>query len=277
MMTVEELQTRRIRLWHATPESALEKPKEIVAFLRELRWCFLIPKKLKTYPSLLHAITGVVECPVSPSRLASLRLLIGDLWEYPPMVRSIVEIYAVGRAPMLVTREFCKNICVFLFEGRKSPQRLVRERQLTALEAEILSLVRTNACSKIQFRQALNIHTRNGNAELEQALRSLVRRLFLLRIGIDEAGRPVYRSTATILGIHSYRSSQRQRRRAAVSLIIAYLDAVVADSRVGIKSFFRGIIPPELIDGVLYDLLLRSVLRVEPNLIINGKKALFHR
>ncbi len=277
MMTVEELQTRRIRLWHATPEGALEKPVEIVAFLRDLKWCFLLPKKLKKYPSLLQAVTGIAECRVTPSRLASMRFLLGDLWEYPPMVRSIVEIRALGRAPVLVTREFCKNLSVFFFEGRKSSQHLVRERQLTALEGEILSLVRTVAFSKIQFRQALNIHTQNVNTELEQALRSLERRLFLLRVGLDDGGRPKYRSAGSFLGVHSYRSSQQQRRRATEYLILAYLDAVVADSRVGIKSFFRTIVPPALIDGVLYELLLRSALRIESNLIINGKKALFHR
>jgi hypothetical protein len=277
MMTYDELHERRIQLWHAAPECVLEKPEEVVAFLRDLHWCFLLPKKSKIYPSLLQAITGNSDFRVTPSRLAAMRLLLGDMWEYPPMVRSVVEIHALGRSPMLVTKNFCRDICIFLFEGRTSPRRMVRERFLTPIEGEILSLVRSDPFSKIQFRQALNIHSRNGNTELEQALRSLERKLLLLRTGIDEERRPKYRSTSAFLKIRSFNSSRKQRRRATESLIIAYLDGVVADSRVGIKSFFRGIIPPALIDAVLYDLLLRSILRVESSLIINGKKALFHR
>ncbi len=277
MMTYDELRERRITLWHAAPEGTLEKPAEVVAFLRDLRWCFLLPKKNKIYPSLLQAITGNADFRVTPSRIAAMRLLLGDVWEYPPMVRSIVEIHALGRAPMLVTKNFCKDLCIFLFEGRTSPQLMVRDRFLTPIEGEILSLVRSDAFSKIQFRQALNIHSRNGNTEFEQALRSLERKLLLLRTGIDEKGRPKYHSTSTFLKIRSFNSSPKRQRCATESLIIAYLDGVVADSRVGIKSFFRGIIPLALIDAVLYELLLRSVLRVESNLIINGKKALFHR
>jgi hypothetical protein len=277
MMTIDELQERRIQLWHASPEGALEKPAEIVDFLRGIHWCFLVPKKNKIYPSLLHAVTGIADCRVTPSRLASMRLLLGDLWEYPPIVRSIVEIHALGRVPMLVTKNFCKDLCVFFFEGRKSARQMVRDRFLTPFEGEILSLVRSEAFSKIQFRQALNIHSRAGNSELEQALRFLMRKLYFLRTGIDVEGRPMYRSASAFLHIQSFRWSHQQRRRATESLIIAYLDGVVADSRVGIKSFFRGVIPPALIDAVLYDLLLRSVLRVESHLIINGKKALFHR
>ncbi len=99
----------------------------------------------------------------------------------------------------------------------------------------------------------------------------------LLRTGRNAEGKPLFRSAVSHLGIRTFRYSENQRRKAADVLIRAYVDAVVADSRAGIKSFFRGIIPPATIDAVLYDLLLRSVLKVDSSLIINGKKALLNR
>ncbi len=276
-MTSDELQSKRIQLWHADSAHALERPEEIVGFLRNLQWCYILPKRMRSYPSLLHAVTGTADSRVTPARLDLLRLVMGDLWEYTQMSRSIVEVHLFGHGPMFATRDFCRNAGVFLFEGKSSPRRMLRERQIGSLEREILDAVRREALTKREIRDALNIRTRSGLTELEQAVRSLERRLLLLRSGRSDEGKPLFRSSVALLGIRTFRFSENQRRKAADILIRNYVDAVVADSRWGIKSFFRGIIPPAVIDAVLYDLLLRSVLKVDSSLIINGKRALLNR
>ncbi len=275
-MKPDELNYHRQARWRITPEHAIESNDDLQTFLEDIKWCFITPQKNIAFPSLQGAIFGGAERKISAAKQAAFQIALKELWKSRAIRNSFVQIHALGRSPMIVSRDICRKIARIYLPPTISPKKLRRNGTINSFEMEILERLEESGLSKKQLRLALDLR-RKKRTELDKALRNLKKRLLVVEACVDEDDYIVNHFTPRYLRITEKSFKNPQVLTTGEFLVELYMRTVIADTRSGIKSFFKGILSPQIIDGALYKLLLQSHLKVEPEIIINNKKAIISK
>ncbi len=275
-MKLEELDRTRNERWRLTPETAVESSDDLVEFVRDMQWCFIVPQKNTAFPSFQGAVLGRMDRKITTASHAAFQMALKDFWRSAAVKHSFVQVNSLARAAMIMTKDVCRKIARIYLPDTVVPKALKRTGVLNRLEMEVLDQVHHQAMSKRQLRHALDMRGKSGS-ELENALRTLRKKMLVLQAGVDEDDALLYHSTVRYLRITEASRKKVQPVATGEFLIQLYMKTVVADTRSGIKSFFRGVLQPQEIDSALYRLLLQSHLKVDPDIIINNKKAIIAR
>ncbi len=274
-MTKRELKERRVERWRLRPDLAPNDEKEIRAFIKDAGFCFTYHISKDTIPSLIQTITGssTANNHFIYSSDDPFHEMLNETFRAYYKKKLFVEVGVFGKHPVIVYRD----IFIRLYRIAGTDIRggyLARRKRNTNLEKAIIAFLNDKGpVTRRELRISLMSKKTNSIA-LTKALESLGRQLKVIRIrqaGYDglmwitpEKWNPRLCTEA----------SKLERDEVIEYLITRFLQTSVATSRKALKRFFNHIIPPEVMDRTLNSLIQRRLVVVDPDLIIDGKKAL---
>ncbi len=274
-MTQRELEQKRVELWRLRPDLAPNDEKEIREFIKEAGFCYTYHIPKDTIPSLIQTITGSVNSEkqfrFSPSD--PFYEMLNETFRSYSNHKLFVEISAFGKHPVIVYRDVFARLYRILGTEVRGGY-LARRKRNTKLENEIVTyLNEKGATSRRELRMTLLNKQKNNTIELSKALDALGRQLKIVRIRASNNG---------LMWITPEKWNPRlcrdaadiDREEAIEYLIIRCIRIAVALSRKGLKRFFKNIIPTDVIDLHLNSLIQRKLIVTDPDLIIDGKRAL---
>ncbi len=275
-MTIEELEKLRAEKWRRLPEFALSTEEDILGFIDEVGFCLIDHRKSSPLPSLL----GAIETATSPRRSPEAHALLKSFWEKYRAKKRAFEWNFLLHSLSAVSSKYLPQFYALI--GDRHPERdyrrQLREKTLTLMDVRVYeSILKEGPISRKRLRLALNAWHKKQAAMLEQSLWRLWRGLKIVRIDFSSREGFLWQSTCSWDKRLLRRSSVWTRQEALERLILHYTEIAVATSRRQIKKVFHGIAEPSAINATVDQLFVGSRLDVDPNLVLDGKKAIVRK
>jgi hypothetical protein len=278
-MTSEEYARIRLERWRLRPDLAPNDEHEIRDFIKEAGLCYTYHIPRYTIPSLIQTISG----SVTPSEQYSympdnpFHEMLNSTFRVFYKKKLFVEVGVFGKHPVIVYRDvFARLYRIIGTEVRGGY--LTKRRRNTNLETAIISFMNEKGpVTRRELRISLLSKKKDTAVVLTKALESLGRRLKVIRIRQAGDNGLMWLTPEKWNPRLCTEAAQLERSEAIEYLILRFLNISVATSRRALKRFFNYIIPSDVTDLTLNSLIQRGLIKVDPDLIIDGKKALKSR
>jgi hypothetical protein len=244
-IALEWIEQRRAHNYHRTPKRRIQTPEAARAFVEEVGFCHFWPIKGAEMPNLFHAIAGRIR-PVPQQhddpdidKCWSWKddALGQRQWYYGKLLRRRATLVSLDLLPMFYAgSENIGDLDDYLEEYRAG--------QMTA-EAKWIyeALLEHGPLDTIQLRQKSGLSSTGAKSRFERALTELQAGLKVLPVGVARTGRWRYAFTYDILQRHfpdlPGQAQQIERSLARRTLVLRYVDNVVAVDRTMIKRIFH--------------------------------------
>ncbi len=276
-MTHRDLAQKRVELWRLRPDLAPNDEKEIREFIKLAGFCYTYHIPKDAIPSLIQTISGTVTSNTwntYPQQNDPYQEMLNETFRTYHKQKLFVEVGVFGKHPVIVYRDVFARLYRIIGSDVRGGY-LSRRKRNTQLENAILSFLQDKgAATRKELRLSVTKPRKKDGNELSKALDSLARQLKIIRIRqgnvIDlqwitpEHWNPQLCEEAVTL----------DRDEAIEFLILRFVKTAIATSRKALKRFFKHIIPSEFLDLTLNSLIQRGLVVVDPELIIDGKRAL---
>jgi hypothetical protein len=278
-MTERELIQKRIENWRIRPDLAPNDEKEIREFIKQAGFCYTYHIPRDTIPSLLQTISGSVDLQIAPgySETDPFNAMLNETFRSYTRQRLFVEVIVFGKHPVIVYRDVFMRLYRLMGSSVRGGY-LTRRKRNTRLENDVITFLNEKrTASRKELRLTLLTNKHRQRNELSAALESLGRQLKIVRLR-QSGGNELEWATPESWHPELCGESARLDRGEAIDyLIIRLLRTAVAASRKAVHRFFRYTIPADVLDQSLNSLVQRGVIRVDSELIIDGKHALVAR
>jgi hypothetical protein len=242
---LEWIEQQRAHNYRRTPQRRIQTPEAARAFVEEVGFCHFWPIKGTEMPNLFHATAGRIR-PVprqhdDPDIDKCWRWKDDALgkrhWYYGKLLRRRATLVSLDLLPMFYAcSENIGDLDDYLEEYRAG--------QMTA-EAKWIyeALLEHGPLDTIRLRQRSSLSSAGAKYRFDRALVELQAGLKVLPIGVARAGRWRYAFTYDILQRHfpdlPGQAQHIERAQARNTLVLRYVDSVVAVDRAMIKRIFH--------------------------------------
>ncbi len=275
-MTLRELQKRRIEVWRLSPGLAPNNEKEIREFLKKAGFCYTYHVQKNLLPSLIQTIKGSTELEGSFSYTNDdpFHEILSETFRIYERHKLFIEVNCFGKHPVIVYRDVFIRLYRLLCTPIRTRFSGVRRRP-TRLEDSILKHINdSGGATRRELRMTFLQRKKTDARRLTRTIEALGRDLRIVR-GRRTRNDEIYWMTPRqwfdklddLAGdLHGEESLEY--------IILRFLNTSIATSRRSIRNFFKTSFPPVTIDFVLNSLIQRGLITVDPNLVIDGKRAL---
>lgn len=244
-LTLDEIERRREFNYRRTPERRVRTIEEARAFVEEVGFCHFWPIKGVELPNLFHAIAGRVrpvpmehdDPDISKCWGWKDEALDKRWWYYGKFLRRRATLISLKELPYFYAlSENYGDLSDYLEEYRAG--------MLTAEAKRIYeALLEHGPLDTIRLRREAHMSAESAKSRFDRALVELQVGLKVLPIGVAEAGAWRYAFIYEIVQRHfpdlPERARQITRSEARCSLVLQYLDNVVAADRKMISKVFH--------------------------------------
>jgi len=274
-MTFEELKNKRVERWQLRPDLAPNDEKEIRQFIKRSGFCYTFHIAKDTIPSLIQTISGSADNNhVHYSQNDPFQEMLNQTFRTYNKQKLFVEVGVFGKHPVIVYRDVFMHLYRIIGSDIRGGYLSKRQRN-TKFEQSILTYIEEKgSATRKELRLALQHTIKKNSLPLTKALESLARQLKLVRIReADDNG--LQWTTPEYWNSRQCSEAVKLNRDEAIEfLLLRFIDTSIATSRKSLKRFFKYIIPSENLDLSLNSLIQRGLVLIDPELIIDGKRAL---
>lgn len=275
-MTEQELREKRVERWRLRPDLAPNNEKEVRSFIKDVGFCRTYHTPKTTIPSLIQTITGVDNSypHFNHTHDDPYNEMLKETFRRYAQQKLFVEVGVFGKHPVIVYRDVFMRLYRIIGRDIKGGY-LTRRQRNTKLETSIISLLTaTGPLSRRTIRLSLHGNERSRSNAISAALESLYRQMKLIRVRYVGDDPLEWATPEQWNPCLCQKSTHLSRDEAIEYLILRFLHTAVASSRKTIHRFFKHVIPEEIIDHSVNSLVQRGLILIDPELILDGKKAL---
>jgi hypothetical protein len=275
-MTIQELVRKRIERWRLRPDLAPNDEKEIRRFIKDVGFCYTFHIPKDTIPSLIQTIGGTqdvgnhfAEKPNNPYHQ-----MLSETFAAYRKQKLFLEVGIFGKHPVTIYRDVFVRIYRVTGNHVRGGSPLRRKRN-TKLEQLILEyLTEKETATRRDLRLSVLTKKQHDLNVLTRSLESLSKQLKIIRLRQSDNNELIWMRPEQWSPQLCRQASELSYDDAVEDLILRFLTTTIATSRRAVRKFFKHCIPPTLLDYRLDSLLQRGLILVDPELIIDGKKAL---
>jgi len=244
-ITREWISDQRARRYRRTAALRVQTPEEARAFVDDVGFCHFWPIKGIEMPSLFHAIAGRVRAVPNAHNDPDLsrcwgwkdRSLGQKWWYYGKLLRRRATLISLD---MLSTFYACSPNYGDLDDYVEE----YRDGKLTMEAKQIYeALLEHGPLNTVRLRREARMAAQSAKSRFERALVELQVGLKVLPVGVAEAGAWRYAFVYEIVQRHfpalSEKARQIKRSQARRTLVLQYLENVVAADRAMIRKVFH--------------------------------------
>ncbi len=274
-MTQTELAEKRVELWRLRPDLAPNDEKEIRKFIKEAGFCYTYHIPKDTIPSLIQTVSGAVNAPgrYKNSPDDPFYEMINETYRSYYNQKLFIEVVVFGKHPVIVYRDVLARL--YRLTGTDVQRGyLSRRKRNTNLEKAIISYLNEKGpATRRELRLSLFDKRKNSAIKLTKAIESLGRQLKVIRT--RQENNELRWITPEKWNPHLCNEAIKIERDEAIEyLALRFLQISVASSRKALRRFFKNVIPPAVMDHTLNSLIQRGIIVIDPDLIVDGKRAL---
>ncbi len=274
-MTEQELIQHRVERWRLRPDLAPNNEKEIREFIKTAGLCYTYHISKDSLPSLIQTVSGAIHSPTRYKITLDdpFYAMINETFRSYFKQKLFVEVVIFGKHPVIVYRDVLVRL--YRLTGAEIQRGTVSKRKRnTKIENEIISFLNDKGpATRRDIRLAILDKRKNTAGVLTKTLDSLGRQLKIIRSRQENS---------ELLWITPEKWDPRlcddaikiERDEAIEYIILRFLQISIASSRKALKRFFKNVIPTDLLDHSLNSLIQRGLIVIDPDLIIDGKRAL---
>jgi len=272
-MTRRDLIAARTNSWRLKPELALTTVEEIDEFVDAMGMCVQVPKAGVALPSLAQALIGRETVPSQSKGI--LKEILSSFWEKAFSKRRFIEAPVLWHTPIVLS----KNMFTLFYTVLKS-RRIDRAPlpRTSRLQREVIEFIAHHkVATRKQIREFISANRRAPGAtqeSLDRALLTLWSQLDIIRTGFIHGEGMLWQATLSWDRSIKQRARRFSRQEALKKIVEQFIVTTIATTRRHLKRTFRSVALPQEIDTAINDLLLQGTIKVDPELIIGGKRAL---
>jgi hypothetical protein len=244
-IALEWVEQQRAHNYRRTPQRRIQTPEAARAFVEEVGFCHFWPIKGVEMPNLFHAIAGRIRPVPKQHDDPDMDKCWGwkddalgkRQWYYGKLLRRRATLVSLDLLPVFYAcSENVGDLDDYLDEYRAG---------LMTAEAKWIyeALLEHGPLDTIRLRRKAGLSSTDAKSRFDRALAELQAGLKVLPIGVARTGRWKYAFTYDILQRHlpdlPGQAQQIKRSSARQSLVLRYIDNVVAADRTMIKRIFH--------------------------------------
>jgi hypothetical protein len=241
----EWVEQQRAHNYHRTAERRIQTPEQARHFVEEMGFCHFWPIKDMEMPNLFHAIAGRIRPVPMQHDDPDIAMCWGwkdaalgkRHWYYGKLLRKRATLVSLEFLPLFYAcSENIGDLDDYLEEYRAG--------MMTA-EAKWIyeALLEHGPLDTLQVREKAGLSSSGAKSRFDRALIELQAGLKVLPVGVARTGRWRYAFTYDILQRHfpdlPGQAERMERSQARKTLILRYIDNVVAIDRSAIKRIFH--------------------------------------
>lgn len=275
-MTQLELAQKRVERWRLRPDLAPNDENEIRTFIQSAGFCFTYHIAKDSIPSLIQTISGSVESNNHFGYLSGdpYHEMLHQTFRIYSKKKLFLEVGVFGKHPVIVYRDVLMRLYRIVGTDIRGGYLANRKRNTNLENAIITFLNEKGPATRRELRISLLSTRKTGGVPLSKSLESLSRQLKVVRIR-QSGNEGIQWITPEKWNPRLCAEAVELKRDDAIEyLVTRFLKTAVASSRKALRRFFTNIVPPDVMDRTLNSLIQRGLVVVDPDLIIDGKKAL---